>query len=372
MVTGWQTIDSQRYYFDAHGVRATGWQELDGKTYYLDATGKMVTGWQLIDEKSFYFDQDGAMSTGWQMRDGKRSYFSTDGVALTGWQKLDDKLYYFDDDGYAVTGWQELDAVRYHFGDDGAAATGWFEDETGKYFFDTSGHPYSGWLDWEGKRYYCNPDGTLYTGWMTENQDRYYFRADGSMTVGEIKIDGISHFFTSKGKYVLMCNPWHPVPEDYKIQLATVYGYQFDSTGQYALQMMIDDCREAGYYCTINNTYRSKSTQQRMWDESVADFMAAGMTKEQAEIETGKTTAIPGHSEHQTGLAVDLNGGADVYNWLAEHCWEYGFILRYPDNKIDITGIIYEPWHYRYVGPENAKQIKEAGLCLEEVQGLAE
>ena len=94
--------------------------------------------------------------------------------------------------------------------------------------------------------------------------------------------------------------------------------------------------------------------------------MAQGMTKEEAEAETGKSTAIPGHSEHQTGLAVDLNGPDETYAWLAENCWDYGFILRYPDDKIELTGIIYEPWHYRYVGVEAAKQINELGMCLEE------
>ena len=367
MASGWQEIDGSRYYFDSVGVRATGWQELDDQIYYLDAAGKMVTGWQTIEESSYYFDQDGAMRTGWQMRDGKRSYFAQDGVALTGWQKLAGKLYYFDDEGFAVTGWQELDSVRYRFAEDGAAVTGWYEDETGKYFFDMDSHPYSGWLDWEEQTYYCNSDGTLYTGWMTEDQDRYYFKPDGTMTKGEIIIDGVSYFFTSKGKYVLMCNPWHAVPEDYQLQLAMVNGYQFDSTAQYALMKMLDDCYAAGYVCTINNTYRSKSTQQYMWDRSVANYMAAGMTKAQAEAETGKTTAIPGHSEHQTGLAVDLNGSQAVYDWLGEHCWEYGFILRYPDDKIDITGIIYEPWHFRYVGTELSLEIRDlGGITLEE------
>jgi len=365
-VSGWQEIDGHRYYFDAQGVRATGWQELDGKTYYLDATGKMVTGWQTIDEKSFYFAEDGAMSTGWQMHDGKRSYFSEEGVALTGWQKLDGKMYYFADDGYAVTGWQELDSVRYRFAEDGTAVTGWYEDETGKYFFDTDSRPYSGWLEWEGKKYYCNPDGTPYTGWMTEDKDRYYFRADGSMAVGEVKIDGVSNFFTSKGKYVLLCNPWISVPEDYKLQLGTVEGFQFDSAGQSALQMLLDACRAEGYNCVINNTYRSKSTQQYIWNNRVQSYMAAGMTKEQAEAETAKSTAPPGHSEHQTGLAVDLNGLQATYDWLAEHCWEYGFILRYPEDKTEFTGIMYEPWHFRYVGTELSLELQELGITMEE------
>lgn len=366
MATGWQEIENQRYYFGTDGVRATGWKTVDGKTYYLGDAGKMVTGWQRIDDKAYYFAEDGAMATGWHTVDGKRSYFSKEGMALTGWQKIDGKLYYFTADGYTVSGWVELDNVRFRFAEDGAAVTGWYEDETGKYFFDEDGRPHIGWLEWEGKRYYCNPEGTPVTGWLTLEQDRYYLHPDGTMAVGEVKIDGVSNFFSSQGKYVLLCNPWNPVPEDYVLQMSSIEGFQFASVGRDALQKMLEDCRAAGLTCVINNSYRSKATQQRMWDKSVAEFMKKGMTKEQAEKETGKTTAIPGHSEHQTGLGVDLNGSQALYDWLAEHCWEYGFILRYPDNKIDITGIIYEPWHFRYVGTELSLEIKELGITLEE------
>ena len=86
---------------------------------------------------------------------------------------------------------------------------------------------------------------------------------------------------------------------------------------------------------------------------------------------------MPGTSEHQLGLAVDIvdisNQHLDasqentaVQKWLMEHSWEYGFILRYPNEKSEITGIIYEPWHYRYVGREDAEQIHTLGVCLEE------
>jgi len=365
-VSGWRNIGGYRYYFDAEGVRATGWQTLEGKSYYLGEDGKTVTGWLQLDGKSYYFAQDGAMATGWQEVDGKRSYFSQEGMALTGWQKIAEKLYYFTADGYAVSGWQELDNVRFRFNEDGSAVTGWHEEDGVKYYFDEDGHPHTGWLEFEGNRYYCNPDGTLVTGWLTLEQDRYFLHPDGRMAVGQVKIDGVSNFFSSQGKYVLLCNPWYAVPEDYVLQLSSIEGYQFASVGRDALQQMMTDCRAAGISCVINNTYRSKATQQRMWDQSVARFIAAGKTKAQAEKETGKTTAIPGHSEHQTGLAADLNGGQATYDWLGEHCWEYGFILRYTDDKIDITGIIYEPWHFRYVGTELSLELKTLGITLEE------
>ena len=89
----------------------------------------------------------------------------------------------------------------------------------------------------------------------------------------------------------------------------------------------------------------------------------------------GQWVAIPGTCEHELGLAVDINAdkeqssNEEVYNWLAENAWRYGFILRYPKGKEDITGIDYEPWHYRYVGKEVAKQFYEEGITLEEYVG---
>ena len=91
----------------------------------------------------------------------------------------------------------------------------------------------------------------------------------------------------------------------------------------------------------------------------------------------GKVVAVPGTSEHELGLAVDIadmnhqlldesQEDTEVQKWLLEHCWEYGFILRYPTGKSDITDIIYEPWHYRYVGREDAEQIRALDVCLEE------
>ena len=75
---------------------------------------------------------------------------------------------------------------------------------------------------------------------------------------------------------------------------------------------------------------------------------------------------VPGYSEHQLGLAVDIRYEHGLYEWLAKHSWEYGFILRFPEGKEEITGIDYEPWHFRYVGKEMAKAVFESGLCLEE------
>lgn len=366
MATGWQEVDGNLYYFGQNGVRSTGWLRLDNGIYYLGKDGKAVTGWRQIDGKHYLFTENGNMATGWQTLNGNRSYFSTEGVALTGWQEIDGKLYYFTDKGHTVSGTVELEGIRYHFTDEGAVRTGWFTDESGEYYLNTNGKPHTGWLELDGKRYYFDENGARITGWVTEKSGRYYLYEDGTAATGRAEIDGSVHFFTSKGKWVLFCNPWNPVPEDYELKLVSIEGFRFDSVGRDSLQAMMNACRDAGFSCTINNTYRSKATQQYMWDKSVAKYMAEGMTREQANLETGKDTALPGHSEHQTGLAVDLNGSKETYAWLAEHCWDYGFILRYPDNKIEITGIIYEPWHFRYVGTELSLELKELGITMEE------
>ena len=127
----------------------------------------------------------------------------------------------------------------------------------------------------------------------------------------------------------------------------------------------------------VCSAYRSSETQTRLYNNKIARLRAAGYSKEAAIREAGRWVAVPGTSEHQTGLAVDLVASSyqvldrkqeqtAEQKWLMEHCWEYGFILRYPSDKSAVTGIGYEPWHYRYVGRETSKAIQDSGLCLEE------
>ncbi len=366
MTTGWRKIDKNSYYFDENGIRATGWLQLADGTYYLSENGKMVTGAYQINGQNYYFSDSGSMVTGWQVLNGKRYYFSEEGMTLTGWHKLDGKMYYFTQEGHTLLGSVELDGVRYNFLEDGSILTGWHQDSTGTYFLGDDGKPHIGWLQLDGKHYYFDQDGKQMLGWVDSENERYYLYEDGKMAIGIVEIDSVTNFFTSTGKKVLMTNSQYPVPSDYQLKLVNIEGFRFDSVGRDSLQAMLDACRKAGLSCTINNTYRSKATQQYMWDKSVAAFMADGMTYEEAYAETGKDTALPGHSEHQTGLAVDLNGSTETYAWLAENCWDYGFILRYPEDKTEITGIIYEPWHFRYVGTELAQELKTLGLCMEE------
>ena len=305
--------------------------------------------------------------SGWVTEDGITRYQDADGNFLYRWQEIAGNTYYFlPDTGEMVTGWKQIGNNRYYFDENGARVSGWLRRDGSAWYLDAEGRPYSGWLDWEGKRYCFGSDGKMLTGWYTEGENRYYFLETGAMAVGEVKIDGVSSFFTSTGKYCLLTNSWHKIPDNYTWERAEFEGFQFEASGRDSLAAFVQACRREGYTCYIDNTYRSRATQQWMWDNSVSTKMAAGMTYEEAVVEAGKTLAKPGHSEHETGLAVDILGTEGMYTWMAEHCYDYGFVLRYPDNRYEITGITYEPWHLRYVGIELAQELKGKDLSLEE------
>ena len=177
---------------------------------------------------------------------------------------------------------------------------------------------------------------------------------------------------------LLLVNDQNPLPDDYSIQTVELRnGFQVDERCYPDLQDMMDACREAGLAPVICSAYRTQEYQEKLYQSQIEKQLALGCSRERAETEAGKQVAVPGTSEHQLGLAVDIvdmsyqlldssQEDTAVQRWLMEHSWEYGFILRYPDGKSEITGIIYEPWHYRYVGRENAEQIYRMGVCLEE------
>ena len=177
---------------------------------------------------------------------------------------------------------------------------------------------------------------------------------------------------------LLLVNPWNKLPEDYTVELKKLpNGLQVDARLYDDLTALLSDCRQAGLRPLVCSAYRSSETQTRLYNNKIARLRAAGYSKEAAIREAGRWVAVPGTSEHQTGLAVDLVASSyqvldrkqeqkAKQKWLMEHCWEYGFILRFPSDKSAVTGIGYEPWHYRYVGKETAKAMQESGLCLEE------
>jgi D-alanyl-D-alanine carboxypeptidase len=181
-----------------------------------------------------------------------------------------------------------------------------------------------------------------------------------------------------------LVNEKNPLPADYdeRIETTLVFSdwrdYFFDNRAAAYLLNMIDDAAADGIDLLIVSTYRSQQYQKENFERSVADRMAAGMDYDSAYADTLREVTLPGFSEHNAGLAADIMSpdytsmdddgfkDTEAYAWLIEHAPDYGFILRYPEGKEDVTGIIFEPWHYRFVGVYYAKEITAQGITLEE------
>ena len=198
----------------------------------------------------------------------------------------------------------------------------------------------------------------------------------GSVSEGAFKPD--------RGDWrLILVNRKNPLPDDFTVDLVETIGtYKFDSRVSKALKDLMAAAKADGIALSVISTYRRISTQERLYSEKVAEYVNAGLDKSAAEKEAGRWVAYPGTSEHHTGLVVDVVSADwytynnDLYDtfentkefeWLISHCVEYGFVLRYGKDKQDITGITYEPWHYRYVGIENAEYMTKNNLCLEEL-----
>ncbi len=212
-----------------------------------------------------------------------------------------------------------------------------------------------------------------------------------SMENGEsIAANGISSgdisWIWEEAPVLLLVNKDHKLPDDYKVELVELP----DGTNHAAkiaykpLTDMLKAGRKEGLSFEVCSSYRSVERQQELLDEDIDALMRKGYSYEDAYDEVTMETMPPGYSEHSTGLAFDIvalsyqildrkQAQTRENIWLKEHCAEYGFILRYPEDKTDITGISYESWHFRYVGVDAAAYIMENDLTLEEyLEELAE
>ena len=190
-----------------------------------------------------------------------------------------------------------------------------------------------------------------------------------------LSLDNITHHVASEdnGWNLILVNRDSYIPDDYQVELTELSnGKKVDSRIYPELQEMFNAARAQGYGLFVREGYRTQEEQQQLMDEKIEAYENEGKSKSEAKKLAEQWVAIPGTSEHQLGIAVDINADTtksssdDVYNWLAENAHTYGFIKRYPSNKTDITGVINEPWHYRYVGKEVASEIYSQGICLEE------
>ena len=209
---------------------------------------------------------------------------------------------------------------------------------------------------------------------VKKETDPAFDNTEQLVTIGGVQLD-------ANYKNLLLVNGSNPLPDnyDYTAELTTIpeeyHNLQLDQINKNIwpyLKAMIDDARSEGVKLYVCSPYRSYNTQKILFDRQVQKQIAAGVPESQAEDKAATIVARPGTSEHHTGLATDMNFTDDAFEntpmfaWLTEHCQDYGFIMRYPKDKIDVTGVIYESWHYRFVGINVAKDIKSKGVTLEE------
>ena len=201
---------------------------------------------------------------------------------------------------------------------------------------------------------------------------------EGEMFSGLPRSAGSESSSVEEADLLTLVNPWNSINEDYVPPLASLNdSTELDERALEALISLLEDCREAGNAPYVCSAYRSWETQNSLYEDKVGRVVASGIDESLARIEAAREVARPGTSEHQLGLAFDIIDSSytvldeaqedtSTQKWLMENSWRYGFILRYPEGKSEITGIIYEPWHYRYVGVDAAEDIYKSGLCLEE------
>lgn len=376
MLTHWQEIDGNRYFFGADGAMVTGWKTIDNQNYYFLTDGTLHTGWLELDGQRYYMADSGTMHTGWLTLDGSTYYFTEAGTQAFGWNTVDQNRYYFDESGNMITGHITMDGNQYYFQDNGALFLGWEDTEDGRRYYDDEGILCTGWTEVEDRLYLFNETGIMQTGWQQVGEYRYYLQEDGSAAVGPVVIDGDLYHFTPHGIQVVLVNSHLKVPGYYDPDLVTYFKWhQVSEVALEPLKKMLEDCAAAGYKYEFNSGYRSIKAQEEILYTRTKEHMDLGYSEADAYKEARKTVALPGTSEHHLGLAVDIvnikSEEKMALEWLGEHCWEYGFILRYTADKADITGIIEEPWHFRYVGTEVSMDMKDSGLCLEEYLGAA-
>lgn len=174
----------------------------------------------------------------------------------------------------------------------------------------------------------------------------------------------------------MLANADHSIEEYAPPELVSVEGLQFDSRIVDALNAFVQDTRDQGLNVYLSSAYRSYSDQAANFQRVVGNGYPDGKTS------NGFYVTMPaGCSEHQTGLVCDITDvyyplknssieNTETFKYMSAHCQDFGFILRFPSDKEDVTGVMYEPWHYRYVGIDAAKYIMENGLCLEEFLAL--
>lgn len=210
---------------------------------------------------------------------------------------------------------------------------------------------------------------------ILEDNSKYL---DGGTSASDDSTDSTDGKLSKDDWNLILINKHHSIPEGYEVPLGKINAsMQCDERIIPDLLDMLQAAKDDGVSLIICSPYRDINRQKVLFDRKIKKYMKQGMSYLEAYQLSSQTVTVPGASEHQIGLAIDfltnnyssLNvgfGETEAGKWLAAHGYEYGFILRYPKDKEYITGIEFEPWHFRYVGKEAAALIQEQGLTLEE------
>ncbi len=211
----------------------------------------------------------------------------------------------------------------------------------------------------------------FYEGYTEEIHEVFLYNIEGFQH--EYSFEEIDESVDDTGWNLILVNKDNPVPDDYTVNLTDLSnGKQVDTRIYPALQKMFDDARSSGIDLFVREGYRTREEQQNIMDERIQEYQDQGCTYEEAEEKAREYVAVPGTSEHELGISVDINADSnvssdeEVYSWLYDNAYKYGFVKRYPEDKTDITGINNEPWHYRFVGQKAALEMQEKDMCLEE------
>ncbi len=217
-----------------------------------------------------------------------------------------------------------------------------------------------------------------------EDLDKYSLEdiLDGNNFDEEANAESIEEtndfLFSADDWRLILINKQHPIPEDYTFTLGTIKGsMQCDERIIKELLGMLQGAKNDGVNLVICSPYRDLNRQEILFNRKIEAYMKKGMSYLEAYKLSSQAVTVPGASEHQIGLAIDIISNnyasldegfanTEAGKWLNEHSHEYGFILRYPKGKEYITSIEFEPWHFRYVGKEAATVISHEGITLEE------
>ena len=205
-----------------------------------------------------------------------------------------------------------------------------------------------------------------------------YFIRENSSKNNVLKTRAIEEKQIINDELLTLVNYKNKIPDDWKVDLVSLNDQQsIDQRAYQELKNMLNEAKKQGLNIIVCSSYRTYDKQKELFVNKVKEYLKEGYGYNEAQEAASMWVAKPNTSEHQLGLAVDLvskkNQRLDdsqertaEQQWLIKNCWRYGFILRYPSNKSDLTKVGYEPWHYRFVGKEHAKKITEQGVCLEE------